>query len=72
MTELLHKAYNTESFRENAHKLVNLLADYLDQAISSSENQKVLPWQNPENQLEKWRNHLISEMSVEYTFKEII
>ncbi len=72
MTELLNNAYNTESFRESGHKLVNLLADYLDEALTSPENQKVLPWLIPEKQLDKWRKHLKSEISIEDTFKEII
>ncbi|MBN1253470.1 MAG: aminotransferase class I/II-fold pyridoxal phosphate-dependent enzyme [Bacteroidales bacterium] len=56
MSKLLEKAYNTEDFRKMGHEIVDLLADYLNSAYND-ENQKVLPWQNPENMLQKWESN---------------
>lgn len=72
MTELLKNAYSPESFRENGHKLVDILADYLGETLTSPQNQRVLPWLEPDKQLQKWKEFLNNENSVEDTFKEII
>ncbi len=50
----LQKAFSPETFRQNAHTLVDLLADYLE----SAENQAlttVIPYQEPDDALAFWQ-----------------
>lgn len=53
MTELLKKAYDPESFRKNAHELVDILADHL--AYSKTDDSRVLPWQKPGDHYHEWK-----------------
>ena len=72
MTKLLENAYSSESFRETGHKLIDQLADYLETLKNKPEGEKVLPYLEPNKQLEKWQNHLKTDISIEETFKQII
>ncbi len=50
----LQQAFSPDSFRQNAHNLVNLLADYLE----ASQNQtlaSVIPYQEPDETLAFWQ-----------------
>jgi L-2,4-diaminobutyrate decarboxylase len=49
----LQKAYSPENFRDQAHKLVDSLADYLAEA--QSRNIKVIPYKTPEESLAYWQ-----------------
>jgi len=53
MTDLLSRAYNPEDFRDQAHKLVDLIADHLGSSLSRTEK-TVLPWMEPDERLSKW------------------
>ncbi len=55
MTELLKKAYDSETFRQQGHELINLLADYLKSVHSEGDKTKVLNWTTPEDLLKKWK-----------------
>lgn len=57
MSQLLEKAFDPESFRENGHRLIDILADYLIKARSDKEL-KVLPWQPPDELAAFWRSDL--------------
>lgn len=57
MKNIFEQAYDHESFREQGHQLVNLLAEYLKDATNRTID-KVLPNTDPEDQLKKWdSNH---------------
>jgi len=71
MTELLEKAYNPEHFRDQAHKLVDLLADHLTESYDKTE-QTVLPWMEPDERLAKWNQLLEAEFDFNSFWKESI
>jgi L-2,4-diaminobutyrate decarboxylase len=54
MKSLLAQAYSPENFRQQAHELVDILADYLQSAQNQDFNQ-VIPWQKPEDNLAYWQ-----------------
>jgi L-2,4-diaminobutyrate decarboxylase len=60
MTDLLKRAYDPEHFREQAHKLADLLADHLA-ACSDQTETTVLPWMEPDERLLKWQDELIND-----------
>jgi L-2,4-diaminobutyrate decarboxylase len=49
----LEKAYSPENFRDQAHKLVDHLADYLSEVLSR--NHQVIPYKTPEESLAYWQ-----------------
>ena len=49
----LQKVYAPESFREQAHQMVDLLADYL--LVSQSAENQTIPYQSPEENLAFWQ-----------------
>lgn len=53
MSSLLHQAFNPEDFRKNAHQLVDLLADYLENA-QKQEFSEVIPFKEPQESLAFW------------------
>ena len=54
MKTTLETAYSPEDFRENAHRVVNLLADHLEESINS-EKMPAIKWIDPEEHLEFWK-----------------
>ncbi|MEM9822335.1 MAG: aminotransferase class I/II-fold pyridoxal phosphate-dependent enzyme [Bacteroidota bacterium] len=54
MSSLLEKAFDPATFRQNAHQLVDVLADHL-QANLHQQNDAVIPWTNPEQALAFWQ-----------------
>ena len=56
MQQNFKKYYNPEDFREQGHKLVDHLADYLH-ACLDLEDFPVLPWKDPEEQYQYWKEY---------------
>lgn len=54
MTSPLQKAFSPDLFRQQAHNLVDMLADYLEQAQSGS-METVIPYKDPEESLAFWQ-----------------
>ena len=54
MTELLKKAYSAESFRQDAHELVDILADHIESCHNNGEP-VVLPYTAPNEHYRDWR-----------------
>ncbi len=54
MDDLLLKAYDPEQFRRQGHELVDLLADYLGDALAGRD-ERTLRWQPPEAQYQAWQ-----------------
>ncbi len=52
--EIVKQQYDANNFKETAHKLVDILADYLSRATSGSEDMKVLPQTVPADTLKNW------------------
>ncbi len=65
MTDLLNKAYDPEIFRQQGHRLVDMLADYLQEVHSSPSQMKVLDWVPPEELLKKWQKDFDSAPHLE-------
>lgn len=55
MESILNKAYNTADFRKKGHALIDMMADYLAEATSDSEDIQAIPWQSPDAQLDYWQ-----------------
>lgn len=47
--KLLHQAYSPEDFRKRGHRLVDELADHLDNTLSEK-SEKVIQWNLPEDE----------------------
>jgi L-2,4-diaminobutyrate decarboxylase len=58
MPSLLQQAYDPESFRRQGHQLIDQLADFLARN-SSGEEELVIPWREPEDELAFWKNYLL-------------
>ncbi|MFC6997936.1 pyridoxal phosphate-dependent decarboxylase family protein [Rufibacter roseus] len=58
MENILDKAFSTEDFRRQGHELVEMLADFLTDATSDQKDIHVMPWQDPQQQLEYWQQDL--------------
>lgn len=71
MTDLLKQAYDPEQFRDQAHRLVDLIADHLAASLSQSE-QTVLPWCDPDQRLLKWQNDLGRKFEFDPFWKDTI
>lgn len=54
MTDLLHQAFDPETFRAQGHQLIDQLADYLKN-MQNDPGIAVLPWQSPEDRLYSWQ-----------------
>ena len=54
MQSLLQKAFSPDLFRQQAHSLVDVLADYLEQTQNGS-METVIPYKDPEESLEFWQ-----------------
>ena len=54
MPDLLHPAYDPETFRQQGHQLIDRLADYLAN-MQNDPRLAVLPWQSPQDKLENWQ-----------------
>ena len=51
--DILKKAFDAEIFRQEGHRLIDLLADYLLQ-VSEDRSSKVIHWQSPEVEWRDW------------------
>lgn len=71
MTELLKKAYDPEQFRDQAHRLVDLIADHLEASFSQLDT-TVLPWADPDVRLLKWQNDIGKEFDFDRFWKDTI
>jgi len=60
MSQPISDAFDPEAFRKNGHRLIDILADYLTDALpgshSSNDALKAIPWQNPEDLADYWRD----------------
>ena len=55
MKNKLKAAYNPDAFRENGHRMIDLLVDYLEEVRHGT--QKVMDWKEPDEQYEFWKNY---------------
>jgi L-2,4-diaminobutyrate decarboxylase len=71
MTDLLKQAYNSSTFREEGHQLVDLLADYL-QANTHDSIGNVMNWKEPDEQYAFWGKQLQDPSSLSDLFRSVI
>jgi L-2,4-diaminobutyrate decarboxylase len=71
MTDLLRQAYDPEKFRDQAHRLIDLLADHLEASINQRED-IVLPWLDPDKRLKKWQEDLTGDFQFDTFWKDTI
>jgi L-2,4-diaminobutyrate decarboxylase len=57
--QLLKAAYSPQDFRENAHQLVDILADHLTKTINGTSS-KVINWEVPSEEYKFWNNFLLN------------
>lgn len=67
---LLKDAYDIDSFRESAHRVVDLLADHLKQSLSGQHSQ-ALPWMAPEDSVKHWEKLANEGMTIESLCAEV-
>ncbi|KAA3633079.1 MAG: aminotransferase class I/II-fold pyridoxal phosphate-dependent enzyme [Bacteroidetes bacterium] len=59
MKSPLQKAMDPKDFRQQAHQMVDMLADYFEE-VREGEKGSVLNWQPPENAVAKWQEEIDS------------
>ncbi len=62
----LHQAYDPETFRQQGHELVNLLADYLQQVQQNKSSIPAIKWKTPSQSLNFWRTHLEKDDNMDW------
>ncbi len=74
MSNLLDRAFNINSFRENAHKLVDELSTYLELELENKSDMPVLPFISPEKMYESWENDFAnsSDSNINEYFSKVI
>lgn len=71
MKNILKQAYNSENFRTEGHKLIDLIADYLKECQNDTK-MKVLPWVEPDQQYELWKEYLASPEDLLTFYKKFL
>jgi len=71
MTKDISKIFDTDDFRNAGHNLVDLLADYLNQAKAGGE-MPVLKWKEPDEQLEYWKNYNVDPTNIHTYFTDVL
>lgn len=66
MTSLLQRAFDSETFRQQGHQLVDKLADYLQQALRRAEL-PVMPWREPAELRLEWQQLLADPLPISFT-----
>lgn len=61
MENLLKKAFDPKQFRKDGYALIDLLADFLQNA-SEDPSEKVFKWQSPDQAYLNWENRLQNDM----------
>lgn len=70
MSDLLRKIYDPESFRQEGHQLIDMIADHLESSLS--EKNQVNHYKEPDDQLKIWKAFLDKDSSSNHYFREII
>ncbi len=71
MTDLLKLAYDPKNFRDQAHQLVDLIADHLEASLNQTEK-IVLPWMDPDKRFLKWQKDLGEDFDFDLFWKDTI
>ncbi|MBC36060.1 MAG: pyridoxal-dependent decarboxylase [Bacteroidetes bacterium] len=69
--DLLKKAYDAEHFREEGHKLVDLIADYLSKC-NNNPDFKVMPWMEPMDQYQDWKDYMHKDDDILSFYKKFL
>ncbi|NHA04369.1 aminotransferase class I/II-fold pyridoxal phosphate-dependent enzyme [Mucilaginibacter sp. HC2] len=62
MEDLINKAFKPETFRSEAHQLVELLATELEKAHTAPQKKATINWESPAEQLAYWQNDFNSPL----------
>ena len=65
-------AFDPGSFRVNGHQIVDLLADYMEQAFKGSKDMPVLPETNPSKFYKEWKEKEAENKTIIDIAKEVI
>lgn len=74
MKSIIDQAYHPQHFREEGHKLIDMLADYLE-GVRNREPEQVMQWLEPGVAAAHWENSLSEtpgDSSVENLFREVL
>ncbi len=71
MKKSISEIFDTDRFKKEGHKLVDLLANYLDQAKSGGE-MPVLNWKDPDKQVEYWKNYVVDPDDIASYFSDVL
>lgn len=59
MKRKLDKAYSIENFRKQGHELIDIMANYLEDAEKDHDGGVAIPWQHPVEQLQYWKQDFL-------------
>ncbi len=69
--DVLRKVYEAESFRDLGHKVIDLLADHLEQ-VQTHKDHPVLSYKSPEEVYSYWKEDFSSDSQIMDVFKGIL
>ncbi|GGD58789.1 pyridoxal phosphate-dependent decarboxylase family protein [Muriicola marianensis] len=68
--KLLQKVYEPDSFRQQGHQLIDLLADHLESSLNGR-GEKVINYSSPEEEMEFWRGFFNAGSGSDF-FQEVL
>ena len=66
----ISEVYNTEAFRRLGHQVIDLIADHIE--VGQKDNQKVLQYDSPQNELVFWQNNFEENEAPLEFFKNLL
>ncbi len=68
---LLEEVYNPSDFRQLGHQVVDMLADHIEK-VQTNLDHPVLPYKEPEEELDFWKHDFTSDSEIVEVFKNIL
>ncbi|MBP2833555.1 aminotransferase class I/II-fold pyridoxal phosphate-dependent enzyme [Aquimarina sp. U1-2] len=69
--KVLHDVYDSTSFRKLGHQVVDMIADHIEK-VQTDINHPVLNYQDPEKELEFWKQDFSSNSTISEVFRNIL
>ncbi|MEW7291994.1 pyridoxal phosphate-dependent decarboxylase family protein [Aquimarina sp. 2304DJ70-9] len=69
--DVLKKAYDPSDFRTLGHQVIDLMANHIEK-VQNDQEQPVLSYQNPEDELAYWKQDFLSNSDISDVFKNIL
>ena len=71
MDTKLREAYSVDKFRASGHRIIDLLADHLQQGLSGNQH-GALPWRSPESAMQEWTDFAQTSPDIGTFFQRVL